>query len=123
MQTDDTHVRFDYAPTEARYHGITQKGFAQIKRMFVHEAYPGGPARVVVEGDWMKFVDLFRIAKTTLVRKTPDHPFNLSSRYVFLGDWYHRPVTICPHDPFGKLQDAFRDCFDIIDRNQDEDYE
>jgi len=118
-------VRFDYAPVEARYNGITQKGFAQIKRMFVHEAYPGGPARVVVEGDWMKVAGVCSIAKTTLVRKFPNHPFNLSSRYVFLDDCYHRPVAVWPHDPLEKLRvdSPFRDCFDIIDRNQDEDYE
>jgi hypothetical protein len=109
-------------PVEARYNGRAQKGFAQIKRMFVHEAYPDGPSRVVVEGDWLQVIGLCEVAKTTLVKKTPDHPFNLSSRFVFMDNCYTRPVAVWPHDPFKKLQqeNPFRDCFDIIDRNQDE---
>jgi hypothetical protein len=110
-------------PAENR--GISRKGFAQIKRIFVHKAYEGGPSRVVVDGDWLQVVGLCEVAKTTLVRKNPNHPFNLSSRFVFLDNCYHRPVSVWPHDPFNRLPPGsrFSDCYDIIDRNQDESYE
>lgn len=77
---------------------------------------------MMVEGDWLEFVGTCGVAGTSLVRKNNDHPFNSSSRFVFLNNCYSKPVAVWPHDPFDDLHATHRhkDCFDIIDRNQDE---
>jgi hypothetical protein len=125
IKADDSHFRFDYCPTEARYAGQQQKGFAQIKRLFMHTAYPGGPSMMMVEGDWFQVIGTCPVAGTTLVKKDSRHPFNSSSRFVFLNNCYNKPVAVWPHDPFDDLPhtDSHKDCFDIIDRNQDEIYD
>lgn len=122
---DDSHLRFDYVPAEARHRGRAQKGFAQIKRMFVHESYPGGPSRVVVDGEWLQNMGMCEVAGTTLVKRNTNHPFNHSSRFVFLDNCYNRPVALWPHDPFDGLGEGHprKECFDVIDRNQDENFE
>ena len=103
----------------------SKKAYAAIQRLFVHEAYPGGPRRYVLEGKWFKVVGVCPIANTTLVRYCPSMPFNTSSRFVFLDACYQRPVAIWPHDPLGDLPlgDRRKDWFDVIDRNQCESYE
>jgi hypothetical protein len=57
---------------------------------------------------------------TTLVRKKPDHAFNLSAKFTFMQECYTIPVTLWPYDPFHKLpsHDQRRQYYDIIDRNQ-----
>ena len=92
--------------------------------LFVHEAYPGGPRRYVLEGKWFKVVGVCPIANTTLVRYCPSMPFNTSSKFVFLDACYQHPVAIWPHDPLGDLPlgDRRKDWFDVIDRNQCESY-
>ena len=80
---------------------------------------------IMVEGDWFTVMGTCPVAGTTLVRKDLDHPFNSSSRFVFLNNCYNRPVAVWPHDPFDDLvsTDPHKHCFDIIDRNQDETYD
>ena len=97
------------------------KGFAQIKRIFEHTAYPGGPTRVVVQGDWLEIKGDCDVAKTSLGAKNPNHLFNSSSPFVFLDTCYTMPVALWPHDPFDKLPPSHphKLWFDIIDRNQD----
>ena len=127
IKDDDSHFRFNYCPTEARYADQQQKGFAQLKRLFMHTAYPGGPSMMMVEDNlnWFEVIGTCPVTDTTLVKKDPHHPFNSSSRFVFLNNCYNKPVTVWPHDPFDDLPhtDSHKVCFDIIDRNQDEIYD
>ena len=122
IKNSDAYVRLDYKAPGRRE---IQKAYAAIQRLFVHEAYPGGPRRYVLEGKWFKVVGVCPIANTTLVRYCPSMPFNTSSRFVFLDACYQRPVAIWPHDPLGDLPlgDRRKDWFDVIDRNQCESYE
>ena len=121
LKGDDSHFRFDYRAAEG---GDLTKGFATIIRMFEHDAYPGGPSRVVVEGAWWKVVGTCPVAGTTLVKKDAAHPFNYSSRFVFLDECYQHPVAMWPHDPFHELEDGDerQQWFDVIDRNQASQY-
>ena len=110
----------DYVPP-----GVNQnvlQAYAQIVDLFEHEAYPGGPKRIVVEGTWYDVVGECSIAGTTLVSRNKQHPFNFSSKFVFLDDCYQRPVAIWPHDPHGMLArgDPKRKWFDVINRNRAE---
>ena len=93
LKGDDSHVRFDYRAAEG---GDLTKGFATIIRMFEHEAYPGGPSRVVLEGAWWQVVGTCPVAGTTLVKKNVEHPFNYSSRFVFLDECYQTPSSFGP---------------------------
>ena len=121
IKNSDAYVRMDYKAPGRRE---IQQAYAAIQRLFVHEAYPGGPRRYVLEGKWFKVVGVCPIANTTLVRYCPSMPFNTSSRFVFLDACYQRPVAIWPHDPLGDLPlgDRRKDWFDVIDRNQCESY-
>ena len=85
--------------------------------------YPGGPAKLVVQGDWLEVMGKCPIAGTTLVRQNNNHPFNNSCKFSFLETCYNIPVALWPHDPFNKLpnDDPHREYFDIIDRNQTHD--
>ena len=121
LKTDDSHVRLDYVapgrPNEV------MSTFATIKRLFQHTAYPGGPNRVIVEGDWFKVRDKCPVSGNIMLQQSPDSDFNSSSRFAFLDQCYQRPVAIWPHDPLNTLpaNDPSRDWFDVIDRNQTED--
>ena len=122
IKNNDANVRMDYKAPGRRE---IQQAYATIQRLFVHEAYPGGPRRFVLEGKWFQVVGVCPVAKTTLVRNSPSMPFNTSSRFVFLDACYQRPVAIWPHDPLGDLPlgDRRKDWFDVIDRNQNESYD
>ena len=122
LKGDDSHVRFDYRAAEGGQ--ALRKGFATILRLFEHRAYPGGPSRVVVEGNWWTVVGTCPIAGTTLGKEDADHAFNHSSRFVFLDECYQRPIAIWPHDPFQELDDGDerKQWFDVIDRNQASQY-
>ena len=115
----DAYIRYDY---ENASNGRAEKGFAKIRRIFEHEAYPGGPTRVVVEGSWLKVMGTCDVAGTALVKRDRNHPFNHSSKFVFIDQCYQRPVALWPFDPFNKLPPGDPRCnwFDIIDRNQTE---
>lgn len=122
VKHDDANVRMDFTAPGER---VIQQAYAKIQSLFVHEAFPGGPRRYVVEGNWFKVVGVCPVAKTTLVRESPSMPFNSSSKFVFLDACYERPVAIWPHDPLGDLpaSDPRRDWFDVIDRNQQRSYD
>ena len=115
----DAYLRYDYVDAASR---MATKGFAKIRRIFEHEAYPGGPTRVVAEGSWLRVMGKCDVAGTTLVKVDRNHPFNHSSRFVFLDECYQRPVALWPFDPFDKLWrgNPRKKWFDVIDRNQTE---
>ena len=118
---DDTNLRLDYMH-EARGGDEVRQAFARITRLISHEAYPGGPTRIIVEGTWYEFMGTCPIAHTPLVKKNKRYFMNLSSRFAFLDNCYQRPVAVWPHDPLDKLPDGDprKKWFDIIDKNQNE---
>ena len=122
LKHDDSHIRLDYNELMGRNNSQLKSAFATIKDLFVHEMYPGGPAKVVVHGAWLDVLGTCPIAGTTLVRKRENHPFNLSCKFTFIQTCYQMPVALWPYDPFKKLpsNDPRRHHFDIIDRNQTE---
>ena len=119
---DDANIKMDYrAPGDREI----KQAYATIQSLFVHEAFPGGPSRYVLEGEWFRAVGTCPIAKTALIRKSASMPFNSSSRFVFVDACYERPVAIWPHDPLGDLPlgDPRKEWFDVIDRNQTATYD
>ena len=121
---DDTCIRMDYkAPGRAGGRNVLS-AYARIQNMFVHHAYPGGPSRVVVEGDWYRVKGKCEVAGTTLVIEDQEHDFNTSSKYVFLQSCYERPVAFWPYDPLNKLDADHprKKWLDVIDRNQNQSY-
>ena len=99
-----------------------RQAFARITRLISHEAYPGGPTRIIVEGTWYEFMGTCPIAQTPLVKKNKRYFMNLSSRFAFLDNCYQRPVAVWPHDPLDELSDGDprKKWFDVIDKNQNE---
>ena len=124
LTTDDANIVIDYNHIYPRGRQEKRKLFATIKRLFIHQAYPGSPKRLVVEGEWWEIMHACPITKNYLVKKNPDHDFNHSSKFVFIANCYPRPVAIWPHDPLDDLDvsDEKKQWFDVIDRNQDEEY-
>ena len=122
VKNDDANVRMDFAAPGER---VIQHAYARIQSLFVHEAFPGGPRRYVVEGNWFKMVGVCPVTKTALVCESASMPFNSSSKFVFLDACYERPVALWPHDPLGDLPaaDPRRDWFHVIDRNQQRSYD
>jgi hypothetical protein len=122
LKTDDSNFGADYSLRGPRGQTEVHKAYAANKRMFVHTAYPGGPSRVIVEGEWYRDMGKCPVAKTTLVKRDKNHHFNLSARFMFLEDCFRRPVALWPFDPLDRLEseDPQRTWFHVIDRNQDE---
>ena len=121
---DDTCIRMDYkAPGRAGGRNVLS-AYARIQNMFVHNAYPGGPSRVVVEGDWYRVKGKCEVAGTTLVIEDQEDDFNTSSMCVFLQSCYERPVAFWPYDPLNKLDadHPHNKWLDVIDRNQNQSY-
>jgi len=119
---DDAHLRWDYK--QAGRLGVIS-AFATIRRIFVHSLYPGGPSRVIVQGEWFTVVGKCPIAHTMIVKDDSRNEFNLHSRFVFLDNCYQQPVAVWPHDPLGQLpdEDPKKGYYDVVDRNQLEDFE
>jgi hypothetical protein len=122
LKTDDSNIGTDYRQAGPRGQTSVLKAYASIKRMFIHAAYPGGPSRVIVEGEWYRDMGKCPVAKTTLVKRDKHHNFNLSARFMFLEDCYRRPVALWPFDPLHRLEseDPKTKWFHVIDRNQEE---
>ena len=124
LKTDDSTISMDYMHIHPGGRQEKKKIFATIKRLFLHENYPGSKKRLIVEGEWWELVGKCPVTKNTLVKKNTDHSFNHSSKFVFLANCYPRPVALWPHDPLDDLDhdDERKKWFDVIDRNQDELY-
>ena len=99
--------------------------FGTITKIFQHTMYPGGPTKVFLQCEWYDTVGRCPVAGTQVVRKNPQNDWNLRSPFVPLDTCYQIPVAFWPYDPFDKLAANdpmnFKDCFDVIDRNQDQD--
>jgi hypothetical protein len=122
LTTDDSKIAMDYNHILPGGRQEKKKVFATIRRLFVHEAYPGSHKRLVVEGEWWENKGTCPVTRNSLVVKNPNHVFNHSSKFVFIANCYPRPVAIWPHDPLDDLEqdDEKKTWFDVIDRNQEE---
>ena len=124
LSTDDANIAMDYMHIHPRGRQEKKKLFGTIKRLFIHEGYPGSPQRLIVEGEWWENMSTCPVTSNPLVKRNPDLVFNHSSKFVFIANCYPRPVAIWPHDPLDDLDqgDERKTWFDVIDRNQDEMY-
>ena len=122
---DNSHLRLDYYEHAVRY-GAPEKtrAYAQIRRLFVHEMYPGGPSKVVVNGRWFEGMGRCEVSGTALVRHNRNSGFNRPGqpRFAFIDTCYQVPVAIWPYDPIDKLpdNDPRKRYFHVIDRNQEQ---
>jgi hypothetical protein len=111
-------------PSGNRRETVRKTVYATILRIFVHELYPGGPSKVVVEGRWLETMGKCEIAGTTLVKHNKRYGFNLRgrARFTFLDTCYEIPVALWPYDPGDLLPQNHprKKWYDIIDRNQDQ---
>lgn len=98
---------------------VMKSGYGQIKKMFVHSLYPGGPSQVVVDVDWFDNKGTHEISKLPLVAKTNNDP-TAFSRLTFLRECYPRPLALWPNDPLDDLDadDPAKLYFRVIDRNE-----
>jgi hypothetical protein len=122
LKTDDSNLRMDYKHVCGRAGQVeVRRAFAQIERLLVHEPFEGGPKRLVVEGVWYR-PQGDAPSGNKLVSKDRAYCFNQSSKFAFLSACYQIPVAVWPYDPLNLLPDAHRwkNCYEIIDKNQDE---
>jgi hypothetical protein len=101
-----------------------KRAYASLLRIVVHEMYPGGPKRTILEGDWFtesRARSPCPIAGTPVVQADPNktNHFNFQAKFVFLENCYERPVAVWPHDPIHKKSNN-RKLYDVIDLNQDQ---
>ena len=120
---DNTALRWDYMDIDGR-HRQMKSAFARILRVFKHSMWPEGPSRYVVECQWYETIGECPVAKTKLVKPNPEWHLNTSQKFVFLTNCYQCPVAIWPHDPLDDLplDDVLKNVFDVIDRNQQQDF-
>jgi hypothetical protein len=122
FKKDDSNFRVDYISRSVDGRPRQLRLFGSITRLFVHTLYPGGPERVVVEGDFYRTMPKCPVAGTHRVKVDPTFtdPLNTGSCFTFLATCYQEPVGVWPHDPqnLKKRGDPSRHWFDIIDRNQ-----
>ena len=149
-ERSQVNVKFDNAKVRVPMyaHGDGVRGtllqfFGSIHRMFIHEAWEGGPEMCVLEIDWYTNVGRAEVSGNPLVEPLPavrtikasrymrvcswlfaytSQPFFLPYRLCPIGNCYQIPVAIWPHDPLGLLpaDDPHRNYLEVMDRNQDE---
>lgn len=122
IKTDDSHIRVDYYSPVAGGGREKKRAYGTIVRLFMHSAYPGGPERLVVEGQWYEPVGVCQTSKNNLVRENTDYYFNTSSKFAFMDQCCRMPLCVWPYDPLDDLPngDHRKDWRVIIDRNQEE---
>ena len=81
--------------------------------MLVHEQYPGGPAAVIVEGEWLEVLDEKGPTGLTRVQRNMNHNFNLNCMYVFLADCEPVSVALLSERP----DDEDCDVFNVVDKS------
>lgn len=80
LKHDDSHFRYDFRQLLGRGVSELKSVFGQIKRLLIHEAYPAGPRRVVVDAAWLEPVEKNEVSGNHLVTKNKDYFLNHSSR-------------------------------------------
>ena len=117
----DSFIRLDYLEQIGRSsNSRVVKSYGQIKRLFSHQMYPGGPEHVVVEAEWYADKGVNSVSKLPMVQKSERALFRQSS-LTFLKECYPRAVAFWPNDPLHLLDedDERRTYFQVIDRNED----
>jgi hypothetical protein len=98
---------------------VRKSSYGQIKALFSHSLYPGGPSQVVADVDWFDNKGIHAISRLPLVAKTNFDP-EAFSRMTFLRECYPRPLAVWPNDPLDDLSedDPAKHYFRVIDRNE-----
>ena len=114
----DSFIRMDFHVQRGNQSVLTAN-YGQIKRLFSHSLYPGGPSNIVLDVDWYDNKGTHAISKCPLVSKTNDDPASFT-RLAFLKECYPRPLALWPNDPFNQLdeEDPASYYFQVIDRNE-----
>lgn len=122
IKHDDSIIRADYISLGQSGRRSVKRAYGRVTRIILHEAYPGGPTRVIFEGRWFESMGTCNVAGTALVRWNDNYHMNSSARFAFIESCYPRPLAMWPHDPLDQLpqENVRKTWFDIIDRNQDE---
>jgi hypothetical protein len=112
---DDSHVCEPYVDG-----GRIKNAHGQIRNIFVHEMFPGGPSKVVLRVHWFQNAAPCPVSGNARVFKNHQNHLNVDYKFTFMETCYQQPVAVCPYDPLDKLPvgDPFKTCFDIINRNQ-----
>jgi hypothetical protein len=116
----DSFIRLDFEEQIGRSSNTrTVKSYGQIKRLFSHQMYPGGPEHVVVEAEWYADRGTNSVSKLPMVQKSIRPLFQQCS-LTFLKECYPRAVAFWPNDPLNLLDedDEARSYFQVIDRNE-----
>lgn len=116
----DSLIRLDFNVQIGRSSNVRiESSYGQIKRLFSHQMYPGGPEHVVVEAEWYDNKGINEISKLPMVQKSGVLLFP-ESRLTFLKECYPRALAFWPNDPLHLLdeQDEARTYFQVIDRNE-----
>ena len=107
--------KYDNSVIKQRYfdrgEGEWLAAYAWIQRLLVHEQYPGGPAAVIVEGEWLEVLDEKGPTGLTRVQRNMNHNFNLNCMYVFLADCEPVSVALLSERP----DDEDCDVFNVVD--------
>ena len=113
---DDSHVCEAYKDE----HGVQRQAYGQIRRMFEHQLYPGGPSKVVLRVHWFENARECPVSGNELVLKNDNHYFNIHFKFTLMETCFQQPIVVWPYDPLDKLppDDPLKECFDIINRNQ-----
>jgi hypothetical protein len=96
-----------------------QTVYGQIKNLFEHSLYNGGPSHIVADVDWYDNQGTHALSGLPLVSKTNDNP-GAFNKLTFMRECYPRPLAMWPHDPFNELSalDPAKNYFRVIDRNE-----
>ena len=118
LKHDDSHVYETYKNAA----GEQSHAYGQIRKMFVHEMYPGGPSKVALEVYWFQNVAKCRVSGNRRVLKNYAHHFNtdFTSPVHLPGDVLPAARDCVVVRPAGQItpDHPLKNSFAIITRNQ-----
>jgi hypothetical protein len=116
----DCYVRLDFnGPAVPGRGAVIKTVYGQIKNLFSHSLYKGGPSHIVANVEWYDNKGTHPLSGLPLVSKTNDDEDNFT-KLTFMRECYPRPLAIWPHDPLDELRadDPAKNYFRVIDRNE-----
>ena len=93
--------------------GEERSAYAWIKRLLIHELYPGGPSAIIVDGEWLDVLPEKGPTGLTLVRENSENAFNQSCRFTFLKNCEPHNVALLHQEP----DDPACITFSVVDRS------
>ena len=90
-----------------------QPAYGWIKRLFIHELYPGGPNDIMIDVEWLDVLPMKGPTGLTLVRKNSDNAFNQACRFTFLKHCQPHNVALLSQEP----EDPTCITFSVVDRS------